>query len=234
MTGAIVTTAQALAEVPAAPLFGLAALAPTKPAGLAAVRIRPAPAAGRVVIEALGNTIAAALEVEGVAALPVTLPRWALLELRRRHRNAERVVIDPLGQGLRLVALAEGLAVALACGEVAALPELPNWEPLEGTARPLLFDPALLALALAGLREAAPGPVELRLLDHPVLGLELAPIGEGVAGAVAVARMQRTWGQPETSGSAPTASDERTDRSPHPSAAAGPADPVPVRPGVRC
>ena len=82
--------------------------------------------------------------------------------------------------------------MAVACGEVAALPELPSWEPLEGPARPLLFDPELLALALAGLREAAPGPVELRQLAHPILGLELAPIGEGVAGAVAVARMQRT------------------------------------------
>lgn len=192
MTGAIVTTAQALAEVPAAALFGLAALAPTKPAGLAAVRIRPAAAAGRVRIEALGNTIAAALEVEGLAARAVSVPRWALMEQRRRHRNAERVVIDPLGQGLRLVALAEGLAVAVACGEVAALPELPTWAPLAGPARPLLFDPALLEAALAGLREAAAGPVELRLLDHPVLGLELAPIGEGVAGSVAVARMQRT------------------------------------------
>lgn len=192
MTGAIVTTAQALAEVPAAPLFGLAALAPSTPAGLAAVRIRPAPVAGRVVIEVLGNTAAAALEVEGLAARALTVPRWALLELRRRHRSAERVVIDPFGQGLRVVALAEGLAVAVACGEMAQLPELPNWEPLAGPARPLLFDPELLALALAGLREAAPGPVELRCLDHPVLGLELAPIGEGVAGSVALARMART------------------------------------------
>jgi hypothetical protein len=192
MPGAIVTTAQALAEVPAAALFGLAALAPTKPAGLAAVRIRPAAAAGRVRIEALGNTIAAALEVEGVAPQALTVPRWALLELRRRHRCADRVVIDRFGLGLRVVALADGLAVALACGEVAALPELPTWEPLEGPARPLLFDPALLEAALAGLREAAPGPVELRCLSHPVLGLQLAPIAEGVAGAVALARMQRT------------------------------------------
>lgn len=192
MTGAIVCTAQALAEVPAAALFGLAALAPSTPAGLAAVRIRPAAAAGRVLIEALGPHIAARLEVAGLAARPVTVPSWALRELRRRHRFADRVVIDRFGQGLRVVALAEGLAVAVACGEVAGLPELPTWAPVAGPARPLLFDPALLLLAVGALRDAAAGPVELRLLDHPVLGLELAPIGEGVAGGVAVARMERT------------------------------------------
>lgn len=198
----IVATGPRLADLPAAPLFALAALAPAKPAGLAAVRICPA-GPDRVRIEALGQTIAAALELEGTAGRAVTLPRWALLELRRRHRPAERLVIDRFGEGLRLVSLAEQTAAALACGEAVALPELPTWQPLEGQPPgPLLLDPALVAAALAALREAAPGPVELRWLAHPVLGLELAPAGGEVAGSLALARMARGEGR-ETSVSAP-------------------------------
>jgi len=195
---ALATTGPRLADLPAAPLLALAALIPAKPPGLAAVRIRPT-AGGRVVIEALANTVAAALEVEGEALQPLTLPRWALLELRRRHREAERLVIEPFGQGLRLVSLGDRAAVALACGEAAALPELPTWRPLERLpADPLLIDPQLLAQALAALQQAAPGPVELRWLDHPVLGLQLAPISGEAAGSLAVARMQRTGPSRET------------------------------------
>jgi hypothetical protein len=188
----IASTGPRLIEAPAAPLFAMATLAPARPAGLAAVRIRPAAGAGRVVVEVLSNPLAAALELPGTAARAVTLPRWALLELRRRHREADRVVADALGPGLRLVSLSDQAAAAVACGELAALPELPaNVPTLAGSAEPLLMDPALLQAAAVALQAAAPGPIELRRLAHPVLGLELAAAAGEVAGAVLVARMVR-------------------------------------------
>ncbi len=196
----IATGSSRLADLPAAPLLAVAGLAPARPAALAAVRIAPAAAAGRVVIEALSNFQAVRVVVAGTAARPVSIPRWALLELRRRHREAERVVVEPQGPvGLRLVSLAEAIGTAAVCGEVAELPELPTWEPLEGEPPgPLLLDPALLAAALAGLREASPQPVELRWLDHPVLGVSLELLGGEVAGCVALARMARTEANGET------------------------------------
>ena len=194
-------TAGRLADLPAAPLLAAAALAPAAPVGLACLRIAPAAAPGRVVIEALSNYQAVRLEVAGTAARAVTVPRWALLELRRRHREAGRVVIEPMGPvGLRLVSLADAIGTAAVAGEVAPLPELPSWAPLEGEPPgPLLLDPALIAAALAGLREASPGaPIELRWLDHPVLGLALELVGGEVAGGVALARMARPEPDGET------------------------------------
>jgi hypothetical protein len=196
----IATGSSRLADLPAGPLLAVAALAPARPAALAAVRIAPAAAPGRVVLEALSNFQAVRLEVAGTAARAVTVPRWALMELRRRHREADRLVIEPMGPvGLRLVSLAEAIGTAAVCGEVAELPELPTWEPLMGEPPgPLLLDPALLAAALAGLREASPQPVEVRWLDHAVLGLSLELLGGEVAGGVALARMARTAREGET------------------------------------
>lgn len=197
----IATGSSRLADLPAAPLLAVAGMIPAAPVGLAAVRIAPAAASGRVVIEALSNFQAVRLEVAGTATRPMHVPAWAVRELRRRHKEARRVVIEPMGPvGLRLVSLADAIGTAAVCGEVAELPKLPTWEPLESEPpAPLLLDPALLAAALAGLREAAPGaPIELRWLDHPVLGLELALIGGEVAGGIALARMARPEPNGET------------------------------------
>lgn len=187
----IPSTGPVLAEVPAAALAALSALAPKEPAGLAAVMIRPA-GPDRVRLEVFGRYVAGSLELAGIAARPVSLHPWVGPHLHRRQRDAGtiRVETGPGGGYLRVLAAGLQSACAVACAEAEPLPELPAWEP-GPPAEGLLLDPALLSAALAALREACPGPVQLTPLSHEVLGLELSPLSPEVFGGIALARMAR-------------------------------------------
>ena len=150
--GALAQRPQRLADLPAKVAYELAKLAPSDPAGLAAVRVRPAGTEARVVVEAVSAVVVASIEADGTAVRPISLPRAALLSLRRRHPEAERLTVDDLAPLLRLRTLGTAMAVAIVCPQGPALPTISLPAPAEhpGTGRPLLLDPGLLGRSLDG------------------------------------------------------------------------------------
>lgn len=200
MAAALAPSAPTLAGVPAGALFAVAQLAPQSPPGLAAVRIRPADADGRVVIEALQTAVVCAIETDGEAVRPVCLPRKAVLSLKRRHPEAEWLTVSDAAPVLRLASLSLAAAVALTCPEAEPLPAVPLPSPEAETAadRPaLLLDPALLARCLGVIEAMGAGPAELRWIHgHPSIGLCVrpSPVAE-ISGGIWVCRCLLTEAQ---------------------------------------
>ena len=185
-----------IADLEAAPVLELLALVPTEPEPLAALQIRPADTEGRVLLELASTALMARLEVDGDCSRLIALPRGPLAVLRRRHGDAERLVIDELEAGTGLRTFAADSTVAITCSQAAPLPQLPMAEPSEGQpaggdALPVWLDPALLNKALGVLVRLGTAPVELALLNHPVVGaaLRIRPRQDsGLSGAIQIAR----------------------------------------------
>lgn len=199
MSTALVTTGPQLLDLPAAPVFALLPLLPSKPAGLAALRVAPA-GGGLVSVELLSNLLVGRLLVEGTVARPISLRAWALVDLKRRHRHAERLLVVDRGNHVALVASNEDSTLALLTTEAPALPDLPA-DPmaLEPALEPVeqLVDPQLLIAAAAAVRDVVPGPVLVEQVAHPVLGLRLSSI-QSPRVAVGLARMVRADGAPQS------------------------------------
>jgi hypothetical protein len=167
-----------LGDLPARPILGLLALTPTR-GERRSIALRPA-GDGRVIVEAGSGAIVAALELEGELTRPIALPRAALARLRCRHPTAERLAIDgpsPGGTGmLRLSALDESSAATVLADEavlVGELGDLLTAPPLQrlGEAQGVMLDPVLMAMAVEAMRRVCPGPVELTLSTHELLGM---------------------------------------------------------------
>jgi hypothetical protein len=195
----ITTRTQRLADLPAAPIFALLGLINSKPEGLAAVRIRPADP-GEVLLEVVSATVAASITVEATAEREITLPRASLLALKRMHAAAERLVVEAHGDRLQLRTFSLETTVATLASEPPALPEIPgglaNVPVVPDAPAPVLLDPRLLTAAIAAATaiNRGAGPVEITLLDHPVLGIAVSPNpwGESAAyGSIQLARMIR-------------------------------------------
>jgi len=189
-----------LADLPAGPVFGLLALTPNR-GERCHVALRPA-GPGRVIVEAGGGAIVAAIEVEGELTRPMALPRSALATLRRRHPTADRLAIDGQvadGPGLlRLSALDKTSAATVLTAEATltdGLGDLLTAPPLQrlGDARGAMLDPLLVAMAMGAMRCICPGPVDVSLSTDELLGMLVRgrPVaGDGViAATVAVVRM---------------------------------------------
>lgn len=191
MSSAITLSGPRVADIPAAPLMAVAQLLPARPVDLAVVRLRPA-GGGRVWIEAIAHYMAVSLLLQGsVDRSALYLPRWAVMAQRRRHPDAERMIVEEMGAGFRLVSISDRAAVAVAMGEGPEIPAIPEPPDLRGPVDPTLLDPDLLAAAVAAMRTAAPGALEVVPLDHPVLAWAVRPgTCEDVAGpGVMIGRM---------------------------------------------
>ena len=167
-----------LGDLPARPILGLLALTPTR-GERRSIALRPA-GENRVIVEAGSGAIVAALEIEGELGRAIALPRAALARLRCRNPTAERLAIDgaaPGGTGmLRLTALDESSAATVLAPEATltdGLGDLLTAPPLLrlGEARGVLLDPVLVAMAVEAMRRVCPGPVEVSLSTHELLGL---------------------------------------------------------------
>ena len=158
-----------------------------------------------MIVEAGSGAIVAALELEGELTRPLALPRAALARLRCRHPTAERLAIDgaaPGGTGmLRLSAMDESSAATVLAPEATltdGLGDLLTAPPLQrlGEARGVMLDPVLMAMAVEAMRRVSPGPVEVSLSTHELLGMLVRgrPVdGDGVVAAtIAVVRMIAT------------------------------------------
>jgi hypothetical protein len=189
-----------LADLPARPILGLLALTPTR-GERTHVALRPA-GAGRVILEAGGGAIVAAIEVEGDLTRPMALPRAALATLRRRHPTADRLAIDgPVADGpglLRLSALDQCSAATVLTAEATltdGLGDLLTAPPLQrlGEARGAMLDPLLVAMAVEAMRRICPGPALVALSTDELLGMLVRghPVeGDSVLTAtIAVVRM---------------------------------------------
>ena len=188
-----------LADLPAGPILGLLGLTPSG-GDRCHVALRPA-GPGRVIAEAGGGAIVAALEIEGELTRPMALPRSALATLRRRHPTAERLAIDgpsPAADGpglLRVSALDQSSAATVITPETTLVDGLGDLlsDPPPGDARGAVLDPVLLTRAMEAMRRICPGPVTVSLSTDELLGLVVRghPVdGDGVITAtIAVVRM---------------------------------------------
>lgn len=200
MAASIATRRPRVADLPAPVVLALLDLVPKGPEALAVLQIRPAPADGRVVVEAASHAVMAQIEVDGDCDRPIAIPRGPLAVLRKRAADAERLVLDaaPEPSLIGLRAFSSDATVALSCPEAAALPALPMVELPErpavaaGDALPLLLDPALLGRAVAVLRRLGASTVRLELLQHPVVGAAVAIAagpGSELTGSIQIARI---------------------------------------------
>lgn len=199
--GALARRRPRIADVPAAPVLAVLPLVPAK-GPRTYVHLRGA-GPGRVLIEAGGGAVIAAIEARGELVREVALPRSALLMLARRHGCAERLTVDgareddPPGS-LLLRTLDATSAASVACVEAEAQPGtvaslLKDRPLLAGDERACLLNMQLLALAASTLRRLCPGaPTSCAMPRHDLIGAVLTatpdPDGDVVSAAVALAR----------------------------------------------
>lgn len=193
-----------IADLPAGPVLNLLALVP-KAGPRAYIHLRGG-GAGRVLIEAGGGALVAAVEVRGELAREVALPRAGVALLQRRHGAADRLTVDgalpdgPPG-GLLLRALDATSAASVACLEEEIQPGtvselIAEDRPLlAGAERSCLLNLQLLGQAADTLRRLCPGAADVEMPRHDLLAVVLRgrpdPDGDVVGCAVALARCVR-------------------------------------------